>query len=541
MKKKLIFLILLSNYLLSTAQKPIYFNKKWEACEKSEASYYRIVKQKKDLYFIQDFYINGVLQFEGMSSTKNDPFQMQGPVTYYYADGNIQSKAMYVNNILEDTLLQYYNNGKVRRELVYIHGKLNGICSDYFPSGELSKRANFVDDEMNGEFVKYCAPHLLELKANYKLGQIVGQYEQYYYGKLITKGTANNNQQEGKCQEFYGEDIPVLWKEYFIKDLFVDGNYLSYAKNRDTICKGFFKNGICQSFSSKSADLINGSIFSSEMQLSNGIEDWKTYRDGTLILESFYKNGAKIGLWKMYTKDGKRLYESKLYGDDSASEPNEQKIKENFSWHLQLGDRFDLNTYPFSNGELAKEHSEYYKTDTQVDLHDDPFYAVKSGDTFETPILESMEVPQIIEEMTDYESYTLRQSFIDSNHCITPFELYTDVTMCSRSVGGLRLFVIKSDKASSLKEIKYKLEPKDDEVYFLCQNIVPDNYSFTRERPKRYISFVLSKSMKEAMKRDIIDPRTIIYFYENIVFKDNRFHTTECMTQLTSVLNGEED
>lgn len=529
MKTASFLLFLFINFIYLSAQKKIiYLDAKLHPCEKAVAVSYEIIKKKAALFSVKKYHYNGVLLAEAFSSNNEEPLIYEGAVKFYNEGKQLISYMEFLHGIPNGKVIDYYPNGNIRRDLTYIDGKLNGTSTEYFPTGEIAKQSNMINDEMDGKFMQYFSPNTIELIANYKNGKIDGTYEQYAFGRLVTNGTAKDNVQDGFCQEYYEDGIHI-WKTYSIKNLLLDGAYNCFSENGDTISKGSFKDGIPLSYWSKSNELKRGSVFIKEMHLINGIENWKTYRDGQLILESYFNNGAKTGLWKMYTKDGKRLYESKLYNELNENEKYLQKTKENFAWHIQLSNRFDINTYPFSNNEYTTEHIEYFKTDSLVDLNDDPYYAVKSGDTFETP---SIENNMVVEAVSDNSEQNNTKKFIESNHCVSPYGVFKNASVCNQFINGLNLYVIKCDDVKTLNEIKPQITSKDNEVYLLYQNIHPNDYKYIGTRPHRYIDFVISASMKEAISNDIIYLRTINYYYENVMFDDMYYPSNEAARKL---------
>ena len=534
MKTSTFLLFLFINCIHLTAQKNIiYLDIDMHPCEKAAAESYEIIKKEGDLFSVKGYHLNGKLLFEGYASNDTEPLIYEGAVKFYSENKQLLSFMEFLHGKPNGKVIDYYSNGKKRRELSYIEGKLNGMNTEYFPTGEIAKQANYINDKQEGEFIQYLTPNSLELKANYKNGMIDGIYEQYSFGKLVAIGTAKDNVQDGFCQEFYDGGFHI-WKTYSIKNLLLDGAYFCYNQFGDTIAKGIFKDGVPLSYWSKSNELKRGSEFSNEMNLINSLEYWKTFRDGVLILESYFYKGAKSGYWKLFTKDGKRLYETKLYDDIEVIENHLQSTEENFAWHIQLSNRFDVNTYPFSSDEFSSEHKEYYKTDKYVDLNDDPYYAIKSGDTFETPIMEAIMVVE--EAESDYSEQSDTKEFIERNHCVSPYGIYKNVSICNQLIDGFNLYILKCDDIETLKEIKATLIPKDNEVYFLYQNIHPNDYKYIGTRPHRYIDFVMTESMKEAIFNDIINPKLINYYYKNIVFKNSYYPSTDAMSILNKLV-----
>src|SRR5258705_4630359 len=102
--KSLLSLTLAASFFSAHGQKfsdTIYFNNRWEFCDESVASYYRIGKMISDLkwfYYtgkVKDYSINGKLEMEGGYS---DYGLKDGPFNFYYGDGKIKATGNYSND-----------------------------------------------------------------------------------------------------------------------------------------------------------------------------------------------------------------------------------------------------------------------------------------------------------------------------------------------------------------------------------------------------------------------------------------------------------
>lgn len=99
----------------------VYFNEDWEVVKKEkEATYYRETQKQGKLTLIKDYYINGVLQFEGLASDttpKNEVFE--GKATWYYPNGKIESFSHYKNGMKVGEEKSYDEDGRVTKDFIY--------------------------------------------------------------------------------------------------------------------------------------------------------------------------------------------------------------------------------------------------------------------------------------------------------------------------------------------------------------------------------------------------------------------------------------
>ena len=62
-----------------------------------------------------------------------------GTVKTYFANGNVQSEASYINDIIEGSVVNYYQNGNLQSEKNYSNGVMNGPAREYYQSGLLKE------------------------------------------------------------------------------------------------------------------------------------------------------------------------------------------------------------------------------------------------------------------------------------------------------------------------------------------------------------------------------------------------------------------
>jgi pimeloyl-ACP methyl ester carboxylesterase len=88
-----------------------FYNKDWKASKRNAASYYRLVTKKGTHYIAKDYFINNVLQMEGVYSSLN-PDVKDGKCVEYNERGIKLSAINYSNNIPLGLTISYIENGK---------------------------------------------------------------------------------------------------------------------------------------------------------------------------------------------------------------------------------------------------------------------------------------------------------------------------------------------------------------------------------------------------------------------------------------------
>lgn len=158
MKKQLTVLSLALFFIssLSFAQgDTIWFDANWKKTTKDSARFYRKQPQpKKNGYWFQDYYISGKKQMEGLSLKKDTEFY-DGPVFWYYENGNVFQKVNYIKGYINGERLIYFENGKLKAKLLYSRGRKNGPTKEYYKDGRLKLHGNYRDNKKIGTWKRY--------------------------------------------------------------------------------------------------------------------------------------------------------------------------------------------------------------------------------------------------------------------------------------------------------------------------------------------------------------------------------------------------
>lgn len=320
----------------------IYFDQKFKRIEKAAASYYRIIKKLDKLYEVNDYYINGNLQFTGYSLVKDDTLNIEGKSNWYYENGDLKASYEFKNNIPNGEFKTYYENGNLKQVSTFKNGNFDGRYVEFYEDKDTMRVCNFKNGLKNGVQIEYD-------KKN------------------------------------FGEDNPPVSSIYFAKNNKLDGLFLIFNHENDTVTKIEFDYGIAKKVDQNYyMREVNGSRFYTKMDLINNIETWKTYRDDKLIFESYYKHGYMYGIWKLYTFDGTKPFmnfkfpnqKNCYYGDTQEnSYLNISQLELSFRFHPS----FDFDIIKF------KDCDSVYVQDFKEDKNLHPFYHYSSEKNNKTP------------------------------------------------------------------------------------------------------------------------------------------------------------
>ncbi|WP_159023723.1 toxin-antitoxin system YwqK family antitoxin [Formosa sp. L2A11] len=134
-------------------QSKIYYDKYWDTTTQAEAHFYRTVSKNNDsLFSIKDYYINGVLQMDGVSSSKEEDVWI-GKVNFYNKQGEIELTQNYTNGVLNGLTTAYLETGKIDYTADYKNGKVyNGV-----ENGSVTRR--YYKNGVVIKDVEYSAPN----------------------------------------------------------------------------------------------------------------------------------------------------------------------------------------------------------------------------------------------------------------------------------------------------------------------------------------------------------------------------------------------
>ena len=504
------------------SQDTVYFDSNWEITNKHDSEFYRIIKKKNNAYHIKDHYKSGKIQFEGISLVKDEPLSLEGLAIWYYENGNISEKGYFKNNLPNDSLISYYSEGQIKSIAIHKSGLLIGKYIEYFPDGSIAFSSNYNDGKLNGMLIKYKKPDQIDYKAEFRDDEMHGIYE-FYNSKnvLENKGNTFNGVKNGLCQDYYygGE----LRHVYTVHDNKLEGNYIEYTKEGDTLSYGLFKEGKPQIFKRKYLGKINDSFFRKEMQLVDGVEEWKTFRDDKLIIESFYKNGVYFGKWKIYNFDGTKLYEILDFTkNETCMDHYIQIYKTEFNPNLIFSERFNFlnilenekkceNVAIISNGLSHSEHPIHHLHRKNIAISE--LFKVETD-------------KNIVKNYIDPSSTA---EFVMKNDCVI-HEIHKNVTVCSKIVNKISYVVFIAQDKNVLDLLKKNAKPNDNQLFFYYQQFENRDYDFNKEiKQDRYLTFSIPISIKQAIKENILDKVSLVGVLEHKFWNVDNFSGTSAM------------
>ncbi len=204
------------------------------------------------------FFYNGVLESEYPMKKNNT---VEGTVTTFYPNGNIQSKLNYVDNIPEGKYIKYDENNKIIKESIFTNGK------EY--SKEEAKAIEDKEKEQAKENLKKQTENEkiqkeLDKRVSKKLDYdnlILKNDSLYYYQTKDDKGYINHELATGTIdykKKFEGGQIRI------IKGKLIDGKFISYLEKRNYIVlneeRSLFSIPLKKDFYYKKENFKNGKL-----------------------------------------------------------------------------------------------------------------------------------------------------------------------------------------------------------------------------------------------------------------------------------------
>lgn len=251
-------------------------------------------------------------------------------VTYYqsgekYSEGYLPTLDYTLNEELwQKQFVSYYENGDTMVVVNYKNGLPDGLAKEYFPGRVLKSTVSFVDGKREGAYTEYQENGTLRGILNYENG-IENGYTEYRNndGSLGYSGYMKEGKKEGKWVAYF--DAERKMTEYEIVNGQLHGKIQQYNILGEITVDAEYSHGEIVFYEHWSK--TNNSDWRMEAKSVNGIEQWRHYRDGVLVMKSSYKNGRRTGEWKMYSMDGKRVIEVANYAEASCEYPLSEETR----------------------------------------------------------------------------------------------------------------------------------------------------------------------------------------------------------------------
>lgn len=251
-----------------------------------------------------------------------------GEVITNYENGNIKSKEMFLNGLLDGVSTYYHENGNLRAEGLSIKNKSEGVWAYYKETGELSSKQTYLNGVKHGDIHFYKENNIVFEKDTYDNDVLVAVTLYYDNGQISEERSMLNGN--------------------------IHGDYLSYYEDGAIKSKANYKNG--QQISYVGYD-----------NSGNKTSEYKFHEDGTrLLFVNYFEDTENIseiekladdGLTrtkKRYNENGDLLLDEVSSKDDVTSQKTYYKDGKLYITINKNGD-VEENTVYYPNGNKKLE------------------------------------------------------------------------------------------------------------------------------------------------------------------------------------------
>ncbi len=169
--------------------------------------------------------------------------KLNGPFIYYYKPNVIAKKGVYVNNIIVGNYKEYYEDGKTRIDFFYdTNGKEHNVQKWYDRKGKLEYLLHYKNGVKEGLFLRYKNGFIKE-KSSYKSNKMHGISKKYYKGKLEYQCHYINGKKVGKFKKFDRKNQQLIEKGSYDINQKKDGKYEKFSNTGIELESGNYKNG----------------------------------------------------------------------------------------------------------------------------------------------------------------------------------------------------------------------------------------------------------------------------------------------------------
>lgn len=391
------------------------------------------------------YYRNG--QLEKIKRTKNG--KLHGKQVEYFENGKLKSLKEFKDGVSDGKFETYSDKGQLLTSFPMKKGLKSGTHLEFNAQGQLSKTARYkiINDSLpksvlDGKFEDYDYNGNIKNSGKYKEGKKVGLWQNYTSGVLQSAGVYEKDIQVGKHFTYYPSSVLKTEIDYMMPDSasinlktpWFHGVYREYNEKGQLIKSGEYtrnkKSGTWLSYHNNGKlkeqsrydennmlrqtntwddkEKMTSEIYYKPVKVESGFESQKdsierTWSDGILTSETYYKNGKPTGNSKKYNNDGILISQASYdelqgqstlieYFDDGVVrkrsttskkiEPKTSKTKEiQTSWAFQLSDDRVYTSYvyynslgesPYQRMDIAgKKSSEKWKFALQIDYDPD--------------------------------------------------------------------------------------------------------------------------------------------------------------------------
>lgn len=190
-------------------------------------------------------------------------------------------------------------------------GKRHGVWKKFFEGTEqLRYEGTFEHGKEVGEFKFYCESCKNQPMVIKNFSRKEGVAEVQYFtikGKLVSKGRMQGKNRIGEWVYYHEKSNNIMTREHYSNGK-LDGKIITYYPNGKITQETSYVNGIKQgedNYYSPEGVLLKNLNYTAD-QLQGPALYFDAY--GNVVIEGFYKDNKKHGLWKYY-KDGKVIME----------------------------------------------------------------------------------------------------------------------------------------------------------------------------------------------------------------------------------------
>lgn len=159
----------------------IWYDSNWNSIERKNASFYRPkVDQKKDGYWIVDYYISGSKQMEGLS-IKADTEVFDGKVVWFFENGKTFQEVHYKKGVLDGKRTVFFENGELKSISHYKDGKKDGDWKAMYENGNVMEEGSYENGQKEGNWRIYYANGKLKEEGKYIFDRKVDVWKVNYY------------------------------------------------------------------------------------------------------------------------------------------------------------------------------------------------------------------------------------------------------------------------------------------------------------------------------------------------------------------------
>jgi uncharacterized protein len=382
---KFLFSVLFILFIFNSANSQndtIWYSDFWEKVSKSEAAFYRLPSlPKADGFWVTDYFLNGNKQMEGFSKSNTEDI-FHGLATWYYKEGGLFQKCMYVDGIIEGKVESYLRNGtkteaEYRNNTIY-NGKII-FDYDFYYSLTEAKEGMIIYQKI------------------YAINNSGIGYELYYNNNVIEKQTSYDGKGQliGDCS-FKIDNLPLdgILADYFYDSLAIR-SISNYADGELRKLETYHKNGavkenqiigdkdkITTYFDSTGntlgtlTELIGDYNYFYQYGGKQVLFNYNYNHESKIASIAEYQNGKKIAS-TLYNAKGKK-YKTEKYTDNEYVES-----AENFD---DLGNKVSsltyLDGYPQDGVEVMENLTSTYKNGKLIEEKE--FY--KNGQLFKSTL-----------------------------------------------------------------------------------------------------------------------------------------------------------